>query len=144
MNQKNTKIIKLLKHKQETCARLLLKMGEQMQAVNDQDDSQLVVIVEAKEGLITSLNEIDQKIAELARGLDAVARESLTREYKELGHRIESDLEKIIEQEMVCQEKLNLVKTEIVEKIKGLRKGQELLKGYERSQRIKPRISKNV
>ena len=144
MNQKNTKIIKLLKHKQETCARLLLKMGEQMQAVNDQDDSQLVVIVEAKEGLITSLNEIDQKIAELARGLDAVARESLTREYKELGHRIESDLEKIIEQETVCQEKLNLVKTEIVEKIKGLRKGQELLKGYERSQRIKPKISRNV
>jgi len=115
-----------------------------MQAVNDQDDSQLVVIVEAKEGLITSLNEIDQKIAELARGLDAVARESLTREYKELGHRIESDLEKIIEQETVCQEKLNLVKTEIVEKIKGLRKGQELLKGYERSQRIKPKISRNV
>ena len=144
MNEQNKEIIKLLKHKQETCARLLLKMGEQMQAVNDQDDSQLVVIVEAKEGLITSLNEIDQKIAELARGLDAVARESLTREYKELGHRIESDLEKIIEQEMVCQEKLNLVKTEIVEKIKGLRKGQELLKGYERSQRIKPKISRNV
>ena len=144
MNQKNKEITKLLKNKQETCARLLLKMGEQMQAVNDQDDSQLVVIVEAKEGLITSLNEIDQKIAELARGLDAVARESLTREYKELGHRIESDLEKIIEQETVCQEKLNLVKTEIVEKIKGLRKGQELLKGYERSQRIKPKISRNV
>ncbi|MBT5551265.1 MAG: hypothetical protein HOJ79_12405 [Nitrospina sp.] len=144
MNEQNKEIIKLLKHKQETCARLLLKMGEQMQAVNDQDDSQLVVIVEAKEGLITSLNEIDQKIAELARGLDAVARESLTREYKELGHRIESDLEKIIEQETVCQEKLNLVKTEIVEKIKGLRKGQELLKGYERSQRIKPKISRNV
>ena len=144
MNEQNKEIIKLLKHKQETCARLLLKMGEQMQAVDDKDDSQLVVIVEAKEGLITSLNEIDQKIAELARGLDAVARESLTREYKELGHRIESDLEKIIEQETVCQEKLNLVKTEIVEKIKGLRKGQELLKGYERSQRIKPKISRNV
>ena len=144
MNEQNKEIIKLLKHKQETCARLLLKMGEQMQAVNDQDDSQLVVIVEAKEGLITSLNEIDQKIAELARGLDAVARESLTREYKELGHRIESDLEKIIEQETVCQEKLNLQKSEVVEKIKGLRKGQELLKGYERSQRIKPKISKNV
>ena len=144
MNEQNKEIIKLLKHKQETCARLLLKMEEQMQAVNNQDDSQLVVIVEAKEELITSLNETDQKIAELARGLDAVARESLTREYKELGHRIESDLEKIIEQETVCQEKLNLVKTEIVEKIKGLRKGQELLKGYERSQRIKPKISRNV
>ena len=144
MNEQYKEIIKLLKNKQETCARLLLKMGEQMQAVDDKDDSQLVVIVEAKEGLITSLNEIDQKIAELARGLDAVARESLTREYKELGHRIESDLEKIIEQETVCQEKLNLVKTEIVEKIKGLRKGQELLKGYERSQRIKPKISRNV
>jgi hypothetical protein len=144
MNEQNKEIIKLLKHKQETCARLLLKMGEQMQAVDDKDDSQLVVIVEAKEGLITSLDETDQKIAELARGLGGAARESLTREYKELGHRIESDLEKIIEQETVCQEKLNLVKTEIVKKIKGLRKGQELLKGYERSQRIKPKISRNV
>jgi len=144
MNQKNTKIIKLLKHKQETCAQLLLKMEEQMEAVNKEDDSQLKKIIEVKEGLIATLNEADQKIADLVRDLDETARESLARENKDLGHRIENDLEKIIEQEIVCQEKLNLVKNEVVEKIKGLRKGQELLKGYERSQRIKPKISKNV
>ncbi|MBT3921821.1 MAG: hypothetical protein HOF21_04520 [Nitrospina sp.] len=144
MNQKNTKIIKLLKHKQETCAQLLLKMEEQMEAVNKEDDSQLKKIIEVKEGLIATLNEADQKIADLVRDLDETARESLARENKDLGHRIENDLEKIIEQEIVCQEKLNLVKNEVVEKIKGLRKGQELLKGYERSQRIKPKISRNV
>ena len=144
MNQKNTKIIKLLKHKQETFAQLLLKMEEQMEAVNKEDDSQLKKIIEVKEGLIATLNEADQKIADLVRDLDETARESLARENKDLGHRIENDLEKIIEQEIVCQEKLNLVKNEVVEKIKGLRKGQELLKGYERSQRIKPKISRNV
>ena len=144
MNEQNKEIIKLLKHKQETCAQLLLKMEEQMEAVNKEDDSQLKKIIEVKEGLIATLNEADQKIADLVRDLDETARESLARENKDLGHRIENDLEKIIEQEIVCQEKLNLVKNEVVEKIKGLRKGQELLKGYERSQRIKPKISKNV
>ncbi|MBT3367643.1 MAG: hypothetical protein HN472_00685 [Nitrospina sp.] len=144
MNQKNKEITKLLKNKQETCARLLLKMGEQMEAVNKEDDSQLKEIIEIKEGLIAALNETDQKIADLARDLDGTARESLIRENKDLGFQIETDLEKIIKQEIDCQEKLKLVKSEVVEKIKGLRKGQELLKGYERSQRIKPKISKNV
>ena len=115
-----------------------------MEAVNKEDDSQLKKIIEVKEGLIATLNEADQKIADLVRDLDETARESLARENKDLGHRIENDLEKIIEQEIVCQEKLNLVKNEVVEKIKGLRKGQELIKGYERSQRIKPKISRNV
>jgi hypothetical protein len=144
MNKQNTEIIKLLKQKQETCARLLLKMDEQVQAVDTQDDSRLTAIIEDKEALITSLHETDQKIADLACGLDAVTQESLARENKELGQRIETDLGEIIEQEKACQEKLNLQKSEVVEKIKGLRKGQELLKGYERSQRIKPKISKNV
>jgi len=115
-----------------------------MEAVNKEDDSQLKEIIEIKEGLIAALNETDQKIADLARDLDGTARESLIRENKDLGFQIETDLEKIIKQEIDCQEKLKLVKSEVVEKIKGLRKGQELLKGYERSQRIKPKISKNV
>ena len=144
MEKQKTEIIRLLKHKKKTCARLLQKIGEQMEAVNNQDDSRLAVIIEDKEGLIAGLNDTDQKIADLACDLDEATRESLVSEFEELGRRIEADLEKIIEQETVCQEKLNLVKNEVVEKIKRLRKGQELLKGYEKSQRIKPKISKNV
>jgi hypothetical protein len=144
MNKKTTEINKLLKQKQETCAQLLQRIGEQMEAVNNQNDSQLSVIIEAKEELVITLNETDQRIADLAGDLDEVTRKSIAHENEDLGRLIETDLEKIIEQETVCQEKLNLQKSEVVEKIKGLRKGQALLKGYERSQRIKPKISKNV
>jgi hypothetical protein len=144
MDKQKTEIVKLLKHKQETCARLLEKMDEQMEAVNSQDNSRLAVIIETKEGLIAGLNENDQKISDLAGDLDEAIRESLARENEELGNRIESDLEKIIEKETVCQEKLNLVKSEVLEKIKAVKKGQTLLKGYGVSQRIKPKISKNV
>ncbi len=115
-----------------------------MEAVNSQDNSRLAVIIETKEGLIAGLNENDQKISDLAGDLDEAIRESLARENEELGNRIESDLEKIIEKETVCQEKLNLVKSEVLEKIKAVKKGQTLLKGYGVSQRIKPKISKNV
>jgi len=144
MDKQKTEIVKLLKHKQETCARLLEKMSEQMEAVNSQDNSRLAVIVEAKEGLIDRLNETDQKIAALVEGLDEAAQESLVNENEKLGNRIESDLGKIIEQETVCQEKLNLVKSEVLEKIKTVKNGQTLLKGYGVSKRIKPKISKNV
>ena len=144
MNKQKTEIVRLLKHKQETCAQLLQKMGEQMEAVNNQDNSRLAVIIEGKEGLIASLNETDQKIASLASDLDEASRESLAREFEELARRIETDLEKIIEQETVCQGKLNIVRNEVLEKIKGVKGGQVLLKGYGISPRIKPKISKNV
>jgi len=144
MDKQKTEIIRLLKHKKETCAQLLQKIGEQMEVVNNQDDSRLAVIIEDKEGLIAGLNDTDQKISDLARDLDEATRESLAREFEELARRIETDLEKIIEQEIVCQEKLNIVKNEVLEKIKGVKNGQIFLKGYGISPRIKPKISKNV
>lgn len=144
MKKQNTEITKLFKQKQKTCAQLLQKMEAQMRAVSNQDDSQLAGIIEGKEELIAVLNETDQIIIERVGALDEATRELLARDSEELRLRIETDLEKIIEQEMDCQEKLDLEKSEVVEKIKGLRKGQKLLKGYERSQRVKPKISKNV
>jgi len=115
-----------------------------MEAVNNQDHSRLAVIIEGKEGLIAGLNDTDQKISDLARDLDEATRESLAREFEELARRIETDLEKIIEQETVCQEKLNIVKNEVLEKIKDVKNGKVLLKGYGISPRIKPKISKKV
>ena len=115
-----------------------------MAAVNNQDDSQLAVIIDDKDALIVRLTDIDQKIIEMVRDLNEADRDSLAGENEELGRCIEADLGKIIEQENACQEKLNSEKSEVVEKIMGLRKGKQLLKGYERSQRIKPKISKNV
>ena len=144
MNKQGIEIFSLLKHKQETCARLLEKMREQMMAVDTQDESRLATIIEEKEALIASLNEIDQKIAGLARDLDQAILASLASENAELARRIESNLEKIIEQETVCQAKLNLVKSEVLEKVKAVKSGQRILKGYGVSQRIKPKISKNV
>jgi len=144
MNKQKLEIVSLLKHKQETCARLLEKMAEQMKAVDTQDESQLATIVEEKEALIAGLNETDQRIADLARDLDQIILASLVSENEGLGQSIESDLEKIIEQETICQTKLNLVKSEVLEKIKAVKSGQRILKGYGVSQRIKPKISKNI
>jgi exonuclease VII large subunit len=144
MDKQKTEIAKLLKQKQKTCARLLEKMDEQMEAIRSQDNSRLALIIEVKEELVVGLNETDQKIADLAKRLSETAQELLVNENEELGKRIESDLEKIIEQETICQKKLDLVKSELLEKLKALKKGQILLKGYGVSQRIKQKISKNV
>ena len=144
MDKQKKEITKLLKYKQKTCAQLLEKMGEQMEAVRIQDNSRLLLIIEVKENLILDLNKTDQKISDLAKNLSDTTQRSLVKDNEELGNRIELDLEKIIEQETVCQKKLNILKNGILEKIKALKKGQTLLKGYGLSQRIKPKISKNV
>ena len=144
MDKKKIEIVKLLKHKKKTCTRLLKKIGEQVEAVDIQDDSRLSEIVEDKDELISSLSEANRKIADLASDLDQIILESLVRENKELAQSIESDLEKIIKQETHCQIKLNLVKSEVLEKIKSVKCGQRLLKGYGESQRVKPKISKNI
>lgn len=144
MNKRKSEIIQLLKRKQENCSRLLQKVEDQTEAVNIQADSQVTRIIGDKEELIAELNETDQKIADLVKGLDEVTRKLLIGECEDLVHRIEGDLEKIIALETVCQEKLNQVKSEVVEKIVGLKNGQVLLKGYGVSPRIKPKISKNI
>ena len=144
MNKKKIEITRLLNSKQETCTRLLAKMEEQVAAVDSQNDSRLSEIVEEKEALIAVLSETDGKIADLARDLDQTILESLVSENKALAQSIESDLEKIIEQETVCHSKLKLVKSEVLEKIKAVKNGQRLLRGYGVSQRIKPKISKNI
>lgn len=119
-------------------------MAEQVESVCNQDSSRLAVIIEGKERLIAGLVKTDQNIAKLVGGLDEATRELLVRENEELGRRIKSDLEKIIEQENSCQEKLGIVKNEVVEKILSLKKGQTILKGYGASPRVKPKISKNI
>ncbi len=144
MDKQKKEITKLLKYKQKTCAQLLEKMGEQMEAVRIQDNSRLLLIIEVKENLILDLNKTDQKISDLAKNLSDTTLRSLVKDNEELSNRIELDLEKIIEQETVCQKKLNILKNGILEKIKAVKKGQTLLKGYGLSQRIKPKISKNV
>ena len=144
MDKQKKEITKLLKYKQKTCAQLLEKMGEQMEAVRIQDNSRLLLIIEVKENLILDLNKTDQKISDLAKNLSDTTQRSLVKDNEELSNRIELDLEKIIEQETVCQKKLNILKNGILEKIKAVKKGQTLLKGYGLSKRIKPKISKNV
>ena len=144
MDKQKKEITKLLKYKQKTCAQLLEKMGEQMEAVRIQDNSRLLLIIEVKENLILDLNKTDQKISDLAKNLSDTTQRSLVKDNEELSNRIELDLEKIIEQETVCQKKLNILKNGILEKIKAVKKGQTLLKGYGLSQRTKPKISKNV
>ena len=144
MDKQKKEITKLLKYKQKTCAQLLEKMGEQMEAVRIKDNSRLLLIIEVKENLILDLNKTDQKISDLAKNLSDTTQRSLVKDNEELSNRIELDLEKIIEQETVCQKKLNILKNGILEKIKAVKKGQTLLKGYGLSQRIKPKISKNV
>jgi hypothetical protein len=142
--KQKAEIIRLLKQKQESCSRLLQKVEEQMELVNLQDESRLTRVVEAKETMVDQLNEIDQKIAEEVSSLNEATRKSLVREGAELARCIENDLEKIIAIETVCQQKIDQVKTEVVEKIMGLKKGQVLLKGYGVSPRVKSKISKNV
>jgi hypothetical protein len=144
MDKQKKEIIKLLKHKQETCTRLLEKMNEQIEAVNCQDNSRLSLIIEFKERLIAGLNETDQKIADLAESLSVAIRKSVANENQELGKRIEFDLQQIIEQETICQKKLNHVKSEVLERIKAVKKGQTLLQGYGISHRTKPKVSENV
>ena len=93
MDKQNKEITKLLKYKHKTCAQLLEKMGEQMEAVRIQDNSRLLLIIEVKENLILDLNKIDQKISDLAKNLSDTTQRSLVKDNEKLSNRIELDLE---------------------------------------------------
>ena len=144
MKSKKTEVARLLEKKKKICVQLLQIMQEQVVATEIPNEHQLKMIINSKEEMVLELLAIDEKIFSLVQKLDKTNQKLLVSENEKLASDIEKDLTKIIEQENFCQEKLNLVRDDMGEKIKGLKKGQTLLKGYGVSQRIKSKISENI
>ena len=123
---------------------LLSKLNEQAQAIDDEDETGLLIIIADKNRLIEEIAEIDQKLAEGLARFSASSREKIVARSKGLVRELTDRLHKIVELENACEKKLKKNKTALKGRLGQLKQGRALLKGYEPARKIAPKISRNV
>ncbi len=138
------KIKQSLENKITLLAELAGQMNQQIKAIDENDEPSLVRILDAKEKVIESLVNDDKELDKQVALLDEKNRVAIAKNLKELGVQIEIETEKIIEMENDCEKKLINEKLELFEKMKSLKNGRTLLKGYGMSTRVKPKIKGSI
>ena len=138
------KIKTILEKKITLLAELERQMKRQMQAVDKNDVPSLTQVLDAKEKLIESLINDDSELEKQVANLDKKSRMAIAKNLSELGTQIEAETEKITEMENECEKKLMNERLELLEKMKSLKNGSILLKGYGMSTRIKPKIKGSI
>ena len=120
------------------------QIKRQIKAIEESDEPALIQALEAKENVIAVLVKDDKEFDKYIARLDDKNRKIIAKKLKEFGVRIETETEKIIEIENRCEKKLINEKQDLLVKMKSLKNGRTLLKGYRLSARIKPRISGSI
>ena len=120
------------------------QIKRQIKAIEESDEPALIQALEAKENVIAVLVKDDEEFDKCVARLDDKSRKVIAKNLKKFGIRIETETEKIIEIENNCEKKLINEKQELLVKIKSLKNGRTLLKGYGVSARIKPKISGSI
>ena len=120
------------------------QIKRQIKAIEESDEPALIQALEAKENVIAVLVKDDEEFDKYIAHLDDKNRKIIAKKLKEFGVRIETETEKIIEIENRCEKKLINEQQDLLVKMKSLKNGRTLLKGYRLSARIKPRISGSI
>ena len=120
------------------------QIKRQIKAIEESDEPALIQALEAKENVIAVLVKDDEEFDKYIAHLDDKNRKIIAKKLKEFGVRVETETEKIIEIENDCEKKLVNDRQELLVKMKSLKNGRTLLKGYGVSARIKPKISGSI
>ena len=120
------------------------QIKRQIKAIEESDEPALIQALEAKENVIAVLVKDDEEFDKYIAHLDDKNRKIIAKKLKEFGVRIETETEKIIEIENRCEKKLINEQQDLLVKMKSLKNGRTLLKGYRLSARIKPKISGSI
>ena len=137
-------IKKLLEKKLTLLKELNEQLQKQNKAVDENDERLLAQILSAKEKVIESLIEDDQDLDKQVAILDEKTRIVIANTLQGFEIQIERETKKIAEMENDCEKKLTSEKFELFERMKSLKNGRTLLKGYGRSPRIKPKLKRSI
>ena len=144
MKMEEKKIKAILENKISLLGELKNQMKRQIKAIEESDEPSIIQALEAKENVIASLVKDDKEFSKCLARLDDKNRKVIAKKFEQYGVRIETETKKIIEIENNCEKKLIHEKQELLVKMKSLKNGRTLLKGYGVLSRIKPKISGSI
>ncbi len=143
-NEPTASILEFLRKQKKCYDEVLGLMNDQMQAIEQEDEKSLDAIIEKKDGIVRTAWTNETKLEKVMTGLSEGELAEAGKQAGELRKEVESVLAQIIEMENNCQAELKARKFLTQDKILDLKQRKNLLKGYGTSQRVKPKISKNV
>ncbi|GJL77139.1 MAG: hypothetical protein NPINA01_01280 [Nitrospinaceae bacterium] len=143
-NDPAVSVLKFLQEEKKHYDELLQLVKEQVAVIEKEDETRLQAIVEEKDGLLKATRGNESAIEQVITGLSEEALTNVEQAAGDLRKEVEGVLQQIIELENFCQVELKARKFLAQDKILDLKERKTLLKGYKTSQRIKPKISKNV
>lgn len=123
---------------------LLDKMKRQKQAVEVENESQWLKIIHENDGLIGTIQQLDEEIQRNFDALTETERGQVTRQTEAINSQIQTCLLEIIELDKACRSFLERGKNKISEEMKTLKVGKTLLKGYGPGYSKNSIFSKNV
>ena len=144
MKMEEKKIKAILEKKMILLSELEGQVKLQINAIEENDEPSLIQTLKAKENVIAALVQDDEEFDKCIARLDDKNRRVIAEKLEEFGVRIETETEKIIEIENRCEKKLINEQQDLLVKMKSLKNGRTLLKGYRLSARIKPKISGSI
>lgn len=143
-NDPTASILEFLRKEKKCYDEILDLLNKQMQAIEQEDEKSLDAIIEKKESILQTAGDNETKLEKVMTGLSEGELAEAGKQAGELRKEVESVLAQIIEMENNCQAELKARKFLTQDKILDLKEKRNLLKGYGTSQRVKPKISKNV
>ncbi|KMP12035.1 hypothetical protein UZ36_02400 [Candidatus Nitromaritima sp. SCGC AAA799-C22] len=146
MNKKSPMqmILEDLRKEQSCFAKLIAALKKQKKAIEDEDETRLLKTVEDKNILIETFQKLDGEIETQLLSLSPEETSRLAREGEAIRVDIEHALETILLLEEECEKEIASRMQNIEEKIRGVKKGQTLTRGYGSMPRIKPIISRKA
>ena len=143
-NDPTSSILKFLGEEKKCYDQLLLLVKEQVETIEKEDQLRLEAIMEEKAVILLATRVNEEKIEQIVTKLSGENLQRIEQVVGGVRKEVEVVLEQIIELENACQTELKARKFLVQDKILDLKQKRTLLKGYGGSQRIKPKISKNV
>jgi|GEM_PF-601279 len=141
----SAKAVKEFLHEEKKCYDQLLRLvKEQVETIENEDETRLQAIMMEKDSILQVTRKNEARIEQTLTGLSREIWTHVEQVAGSLRKEVTDVLEQIIEIENDCQTDLKARKFLVQEKILDLKDRKTLLKGYKTSQRIKPKISKNV
>lgn len=137
-------ILEFLRMEKKCYDEVLGLLKEQIHAIEQEDEQSLDTIIEKKDVLLKTARANETRLEKVMSGLSEGELAEAGKQARELRMEVESVLEQIIAMENNCQVELKARKFLTQDKILELKQRKNLLKGYGTSQRVKPKISKNV
>jgi hypothetical protein len=137
-------ILEFLRIEKKCYDQVLSLLKEQTEAIEQEDEKTLDAVLKKKDGILQTARDNGAHLKTAVAQLSGKDLAGIEKQAGALKNEIESVLAQIIEMENNCQAELQARKFLAQDKIFDLKQKRNLLKGYGTSQRIKPKISKNV